>query len=309
MSIGERGITYHSVLSTHDSPLSLRIADINISILSQDPELRIGVDGVAKQFLVKQANPDVVVQASWGNHFVKAKGKKIFDSGALWQLYSENGSYLFRFTSSALGSHPYKVASFNRDFTKGEISLNCSYFDSDQPTYPLEYPLDELLLTNILALGKGVEVHACGVVDTQGRGHLFVGQSETGKTTMARLWENGGGITVLSDDRIILRKADKKIWMYGTPWHGEARLASPLRVPLTKIYLLQKGLKNELIPLKNSDGVGRLFSCSFVPLYNPEAIDFTLSFFNEVIGTTPCFEIRFLPDKKVVEFIKGERFT
>jgi hypothetical protein len=289
--------------SDYCSSLSLRIADINIFILSQDSELKIGVDGAAKQFLVNQANPDATVQASWDNQFAEVKGKKIFDSGALWQAYAENGSYVFRFTSLALGPLPYKVASFNQQFTKGEVSLNRSYFDSDQRIYPLEYPLDELLVVNLLAQGKGVEVHACGIVDSNGNGRLFVGQSEAGKTTMAKLWQNEPGITILSDDRIILCSVDKKIWMYGTPWHGEAMLASPVRVPLTKTYFLQKGLKNELIPLGNSDAVGRLFSCCFVPFYNPEAIDYTLSFFNEVIETVPCSEIRFLPDKRVTEFI------
>jgi hypothetical protein len=287
------------------SSLSLRIADVNISILSQDSELKIGVDGVAKQFLIEQANPDATVQASLDNQLAEVKGKRIFDSESLWQLYCENSSYVFRFTSLALGSLPYKVASFNQDFTKGEISLNRSYFDSEQPIYPLEYPLDELLVINLLAQGKGVEVHACGIVDSNGNGQLFVGQSEAGKTTMAKLWQNEPGITILSDDRIILRKADKKIWMYGTPWHGEAMLASPARVPLTKICFLRKGLKNELIRLRNSAAVGQLISCSFVPFYNPEAIDFTLGFLGEVVETAPCYEFSFFPDKRVVEFIKG----
>jgi hypothetical protein len=309
MSPGERGVNHRSELSTFRPSLSLRIADVNISILSQDSELKIGVDGVAKQFLVNQANPDATVQASWDNQFAEVKGKKIFDSGALWQLYCENSSYIFRFTSLGLGSLPYKVASFNQDFTKGEISLNRSYFDSDQRIYPLEYPLDELLVVNLLAQGKGVEVHACGIRDSRGNGQLFVGQSEAGKTTVAKLWQNEPGIRILGDDRIILRKADKKIWMYGTPWHGEAMLASPARVPLTKIYFLHKGLKNELIPLRNSEAAGRLFSCSFVPFYNHEAVDFTLGFLEEVVEAAPCYEFRFFPDKRVVECIKGERFT
>jgi hypothetical protein len=33
---------------------------------------------------------------------------------------------------------------------------------------------------------------------------------------MARLWKDVPGVTVLSDDRIILRKMDGRIWMFGT---------------------------------------------------------------------------------------------
>jgi len=345
MSPGEQGIGYRSALSPHCSPLSIRIADINISILTQDPELRIGVEGAAKQFLTHsaapspafdgrvkkprsgstlskpkasgraveglatQANPDVMVQARWGDDFKQCRGEKIFDSGALWQLYSENGFYLFRFISQALGSLPYKVAYFNGSFTEGKVFLQRSYFNDKPCIYPLEYPLDELLFINFLALGRGVEVHACGVMDSRGRGHLFVGQSTAGKTTIAKLWEYEPNSTVLSDDRIILRKMDNTIWMYGTPWHGEAMLASPSRAPLTAVYFLEKGQKNELISQKPVNSIGRLFACSFPPFYNRDALDFILTFLEDVVKNVPCYGLRFTPDKRVVEFIKGDRFT
>src|SRR3989449_11671129 len=146
-------------------------------------------------------------------------------------------STLFPYTTlfrSALGPLPYKVASVDRGFTAGEVWLHQPYFPSGLPVHPLEYPLDELLLIHLLAAGRGVEVHACGVVAPNGQGYLFVGQSGAGKTTMARLWQKAqaGGIRILSDDRIILRKSNGTVWMYGTPWHGEAAMACAARAPL-----------------------------------------------------------------------------
>ena len=239
--------------------LKFCIADITFALLTDDPDLKIGVDGAMNKFLVEEVEPDIRVHTKWKDLHMQIDGKMIFDSGALWQIYSENGSYLFRFTSSALGSLPYKVASFNRDFTSGEVSVNRSYFDPDKPIYPLEYPLDELMINNFLARGKGVEVHSCGIVDSQGLGHLFVGQSGAGKSTIARLWPDESDVTILSDDRIILRKKENTIWMYGTPWHGEAGLASPAKAPLTRIYFLKHGEKNELVVQKPSDSISRLF--------------------------------------------------
>ena len=88
----------------------------------------------------------------------------------------------------------------------------------DAAAYPLEYPLDELLIINLLAQGRGVEVHAAGVIDPEGCGHLFLGQSGGGKTTISRLWQGVERAEILSDeDRIILRKEAGRIWMYGTP--------------------------------------------------------------------------------------------
>jgi hypothetical protein len=202
-----------------------------------------------------------------------------------------------------LGPVPYKVASFDREFTSGEVCLHHPYFPLRPPLYPLDYPLDELLLVNLLAQGRGVDVHACGAVDSKGNGHLFVGQSGAGKTTLARLWQNQSGITIFSDDRIILRREGTALWMYGTPWHGEAELASPGRAPITRVYFLSKGIKNELVPLRKSDAASRLFACSFPPFYSREGLDFTLSFLEEVVKKIPCYELRFLPDERAAEFI------
>jgi len=285
----------------------LQIADITCSIASADPSVELRIEGATQSFFVPEIDPDITIEARWsdlsGN---KYEGPKLFDSGALWQLHQVDGVFVFSFTSQVFGPIPYKVALLKKDFSTGEVLLHRPYFHADQSLYPLGYPLDELLFTNFLALGKGTEVHACGVMDSQGRGHLFVGQSTAGKTTMARLWENQPEVKVLSDDRIILRRMGSKIWMYGTPWHGEAMLASPSRAPLTAVYFLEKGKKNKLVAQKASDSISRLFTCSFPPFYNRDALDFTLTFLEDVVKNVPCSELKFTPDKKVVEFIKGE---
>ncbi len=274
-------------------------------MISVDPSLKIRVEGAIQDFLVQKAAVDIIMEAKWSNltSFV-IKGKRLFDSGALWQLYHHDGEFLFSFTSSALGVNPYKVVRMKKDFSKGEVLLHREYFQTDQPVYPLEYPLDELLFTNFLALGRGAEVHACGVVDSLGRGHLFVGQSGAGKTTIAKLLQDESKAIVLSDDRIVLRKLGNKIWMYGTPWHGDAQLASPVGTPLHRVCFLARGEENQLIPQKSSQSIARLFSSSFLPFYNSAGLDFTLSFFEEVVKAVPCFELRFLPDKRVFRFLE-----
>ncbi|MGQ9645213.1 MAG: hypothetical protein ACUVWO_01580 [Thermodesulfobacteriota bacterium] len=298
-----------SVLMTHPSLLLFRVADVNIELLSSDSALQIGLEGAMKEFVVEERKPDITIQAIWNDLSETTKGKLIFDSGDLWKLYSDNGDYCFRFTSPIMGAHPYKMATFSREFDSGEISLHKSYFNQNQPTYPLEYPLDELMINNFLARGKGVEVHACGILNSQGQGCLFLGQSAAGKTTMAKLWVDEPNVEVLSDDRIILRRMGNKTWMYGTPWHGEAMLASPNRAPLSAIYFLEKGSQNELIPQKTSDSISRLFACSFPPFYNRDALEFTLGFLEDVVSGVHCWELRFTPDKRVVDLIQEERFT
>jgi hypothetical protein len=160
--------------------------------------------------------------------------------------------------------------------------------------------LDELLLLNLLSQGRGAEIHGCGVVDAAGHGHLFAGQSGAGKSTMARLWQERKDARVLSDDRIVLRKANGKIWIYGTPWHGDAGSAAAARAPLSRIYFLRHEQENELIPTREAEAVGRLLACSFPPFYSPKGLRFTLGFLEEVVKAVGCFELGFVPDERVI---------
>jgi len=281
----------------------MRVADITFHLTADSPDMEIQPEGAMKKFIVSQRKPDVAIQTLWGDPSQKSFGKKIFDSGALWQLYQENGSYLFRFASPIIGPHPYKMASFNKEFTRCEILLNRSSFKPEQPVHPLEYPLDELTVTHFLATREGVEVHACGVLVPPGEAYLFIGQSGAGKTTMAKLWQKVDRVKILSDDRIVLRKKNRGIWMYGTPWHGEAEIASPEKGHLTKIFFLRHGEKNEIVPLTKTETVSRLFTSSFPPFYHQQAIECIWAFFNEVVKTIPCYELRFLPNEQAVEFI------
>jgi len=304
--IEDGGLKVHSSVLSPER-LCIRIADITITLTSESPGLTLGVGEIMNRFVVDETAPDIQIRAAWGDLYEDNGGEKIFDSGSSWQLYAESGSYRFVCTSPAFGSIPFKVARFHRDFTAGEVYLHRPYWPSRYPLYPLEYPLDELLMMNLLARGRGVEVHACGVVDADGRGQLFLGQSGAGKSTMARLWQKTGMAQILSDDRIILRERGNRLWMYGTPWHGEAEMACPERAPLTGLFFLRQGQSNALTPQRSAEAVARLFACSFPLFYSREALDFTLRFLERTVTSVPCYDLAFVPDAGVVEFISGLR--
>src|SRR5271165_991870 len=211
-------------------------------------DVRLGPDLVG--FESEPSIADIEVGVEWAASLQATPGKPRFDSGAVWTLFAKGSDELrFDFTSPTLGNKPYKRMYADASFRNARIVLNRELLNHHAHALPLEYPTDELLITNYLANGLGVEVHGCGLVDFETGGHLFLGHSGAGKSTTARLWQSLRRPEILSDDRIILRLQDDGLWMHGTPWHGEARFAAPGKVRVNRIFVLQHGRRNEITPM------------------------------------------------------------
>ena len=72
-----------------------------------------------------------------------------------------------------------------------------------------------------------ISLHAAAVV-LSGSAYLFMGQSGTGKSTHARLWQQCfPGCLLLNDDNPMLRLHDGQVWAYGTPWSGKTPCYRP----------------------------------------------------------------------------------
>jgi hypothetical protein len=163
--------------------------------------------------------------------------------------------------------------------------------------------MTEILMVNLLSRGRGVLLHACGVATIGGRGHLFVGVSGAGKSTLANLWRRRSDVVVLSDDRVIVRRRGEEFWAHGTPWHGDAKLASPVAVPLERIYVIEHAEENRAVPLKPVDAASRLLVRAFPTYWDAEGMAFTLQLLGQLSQAVPCYELGFVPDQSVIDFV------
>lgn len=270
--------------------------------------LEIAPGRASVPFVVRRGTPDVRIDVSARDlaRDPDEEGARacLFDSGGAWRLYRHDEGFLYRVFSSTLADVPYKIAIFSEDFRRGRIVLHRPFFTGDAPVDPLEYPLDELLVISLLARGRGVEVHACGVADGDAAGYLFVGQSGAGKSTMARLWLAERDAVILSDDRVVLRAADDGVWMYGTPWHGEEPLAAPRRARLDRVFFLHHHHAHEIAPVRRADAVARLFAASFLPFHDRAAVAFTMELLEAIVGRVRGFDLRFTPASTVLDIIR-----
>lgn len=278
----------------------LRIAGMTIALRCADEAIAWEWNAPTQRFLVPPSTPDVDITVRAGAPS-SPPGELLFESGGVWRLFRDDGGYRIECRAELFGAAPYRVACFDETFTRGTIFVtpNAAHVN------PLEYPLDEVLLSHLLGRGRGAELHSCGVIDRHGRGHLFVGVSGAGKTTTARLWGDDAA-TIVSDDRVIVREDEGRMWIYGTPWHGEAELSAATRAPLTGVYLLVQSETNELRALSDAEAVVRLFRCTFPLFHDPTAVDFTLSFFARLASMVPVRELRFTRDANVADLVPRE---
>jgi hypothetical protein len=278
----------------------VRIGDISLSLVSRGDD-GISLDPGLEAFRARSSSPDICLDVSWQSG-LRARQQPIFDSQSLWTLFRDDGDFVFNFTSQLLGPHPYKCLRIDGNFHAGEMVLSREALEVFRPVCPLEYPADELLITNYLAHhGLGVEVHGCGLIDGETGGHLFLGHSGAGKSTSTRLWQSLRNAEILSDDRIILRLHDGELWMYGTPWHGEAALASPNKAKLNRIFILRHGDENKVSALSASQAVGELFARGFPPFHSAAGLERSIEFLHAVVEAVPCYEFRFLPDASAIQ--------
>lgn len=260
-------------------------------------------------FQVSPVSPDLNIRIEWTDRLASSAAPPLFDSGATWILYENEPGLRFDFITPALGSQPYKRLLVDRGFRLASLQMSEESFKKFCLTAkPLEYPLDELLIMHRLTQERAIELHGVGIVGPNGASNLFLGHSGAGKSTTARLWSDLHKVNILSDDRIIVRE-DKvrdgasEIFMYGTPWHGEAHFALPDRAPLQRILVLEHGHGNALTRLSPSQAVAELFARAFVPFHRHEYVDHALAFLQHVAGSIPCYRYSFEPDERAVDTI------
>ena len=285
---------------------TFRIGEVALGICGDDT-LTQDFGPQVELFRVEEAHCDVEITLQWAEELPPPHGNLLFDSGSVWKLYDdiagEHGDMIFDFASPVVSPHPYKRLHVDRDFRKALLLMNRSCFPEGSYCNPLEYPLDELVVMHRLGRERGVEVHAAGMRDSVGNGYLFIGHSGAGKSTTTRLWREHREVTILSDDRIILRKHDGQVWMHGTPWHGEAAFAAPEKSKIDKLFILEHAPHNRITQLRGSQAVGELMARSFLPFYDGPALESTMAFLEEIVETIPCYRLEFLPDSSAVDAV------
>jgi uncharacterized Fe-S cluster-containing radical SAM superfamily protein len=227
---------------------------------------------------------------------------------APWAIYRKGSSWIY------LGISPqdddpsiHRVAVFNDDHTRLRVyndeTRTQSWRDGGISSLTM-FPTDQIMLSRVLADRGGCFLHSGGVV-LNGKGFLFVGHSEAGKSTTMKLLEGRG--EVLCDDRNIVRRAPGGGFrVYGTWSHGEVPIVSSANAPLAAILFLRQSKENRIDPLTDRAAARReLLGTIIKPFVTADWWHKSLDTIEHIAKEVPCYEMRFDKSGAIVPEIEA----
>jgi hypothetical protein len=221
-------------------------------------------------------------------------GYRIKKSDNFWSIYKHRSDLFIKTIFPYTNCEKEGYLRFTLNSRSWDLFLPEGINNAD----PLEYPLDGLILYYLTVMNGDIMVHASGVSHA-GKGYLFSGISGKGKTTIARLWDNAGG-KVIHDDRLIIRRTGDKYMMYNTPVYVNDK---PDGAPLTRIFLIEHGTENMMIPVSGAKAVSLMLANCIQHNWNPEIIARLMGSVSIMSSELQVAKLKFLPDRSIIDYI------
>ena len=263
-----------------------------------------------KQFEVKAPGKDMV---HLHHHFhlldigKSEPGKKIYEK-APWAIYKGDNQFTYVWTPSSENSNGFRRAAvFSLDHTQGVIyndDINHGAFNAGNIGSLTLFPTDQILLARLLGDRNGCVFHSTAMI-MNGKGLLFVGHSEAGKSTMSLMMKHRA--TLLCDDRNIVKKEAKGFKLFGTWSHGDVEDVSSDSADLRAICFLKQAKENSLVRIEDRKIIlQKLLACLIKPFVSKMWWNNTLDLISEIVRGVPCYEFSFDKSGRVAEVLENE---
>ncbi len=296
--------------------LCITIAGLTICITAHDTGLDLLVPPSYQSFLQSEyssnthifrnlgennsdLNSRLVLEAKTDPIIFNDAERKLLYRSENWELWSSQNECQYTFIAPRL--IPPRQIITDTSFKFGEVSGNFSDIP-ESLLFPLE-GLDIRLFSNWLANFGDVILHAAGVC-VDGRGYCFPAPSGYGKSTLLKQLVKHDNILALGEDQVILRLKNDQFWIYGTPWHENPDLCSPLGVPLKGFFFLERNGTQNIKPMATIDSLASLIQNAFIPFYRRETLTNILENLSVAVKNVPSWRLDYKLGTNVWELIQ-----
>lgn len=224
----------------------------------------------------------------------------------LWRLYETDAGLLLESLDTKT-HQPCARALITKDFSHVDLWTLGEETASVLGWVPMKIlnPIVEVCLLTRLAREGGLLLHSAGVLAPTG-GYLFTGASGAGKSTLSGFFDTRGA-SVLSDERMIIRKSGETFVMHGTPWVGSGAYAKNESGPLTELFCISHGPQHQIENLSPGAVLARLLPQCFLPHWDRTAMESTLAFLSDLIRHVPCRSLAWTKQPDIVDYIQNQR--
>ena len=297
--------------------IKLKIADVIIELRSQFrmKPLDGTYDWPYKKFIHRtKKNPGIILHIKiMANPPLFYRSERIFAtihpiSGETnWSLFKKEEGYI-------LVQHVSKKtqwAILNKGFSKGTVYIPPDKKNASWKLEDMIHNFLQIILINYLSRREGIFVHSVGLKDVDKRGLLFAGPTRSGKSTTARLWHDHSRAKILNDDRIVIRKAQDKFYIFSTPWHGDFNeyfKSSPDKAELKNIFFIYQSPENKIKRLRPKEAYRYLYPNIFPAFWNKESLARQMNLCWDLVSFIASCRLGFKKDKSVISIVRSSRY-
>jgi len=293
----------------HKIPIT--IADILIELTSPLSATELGIEPLFGPFIGAAENPLARLSLRWeeSQNPPKPRGELIYDPGSTWKMYYDGSDYYASLTNYNEEQTVQNQSLLRANPAWDDLILTepCIFRPSSgragRNLINIIRAGGLILRTAVLFTG-GLVFHA-SCLDDNGKGIVFVGPSDIGKSTQLKLWSNAPGVIPMEDDRTVVRVNGSKATCYGTPWKSARLTPQNHAAPLAALIVLEQAPENEITRLSPAQAASLLTARAFLPYWDAALMRRAMTNLNAILASVPVYRLRNKPGKETIPLVRS----
>lgn len=147
------------------------------------------------------------------------------------------------------------------------------------------------VICNYIIEHSGFFLH-CSCLKYHDEAIIFTAPSGTGKSTHAALWRKhfGDEITMINDDKPLVREKDGRFFIYGTPWNGKHGIGENTSAPVRAVVFLSQAPENTAAQVTPIEALSLLLQQTVLPS-EKAMLSMLLDMLGRMVETVPMYRL------------------
>lgn len=220
-----------------------------------------------------------------------------------WKIYAHDNTTIYK-GQTETSDDPWIIMKVSNDYSLVEVFHKDAgaFLAGDLHTITMSTN-DQILFGRAFPEKGGILFHGAGI-SIGGNGAVFLGHSGAGKTTTVEMLDQRLDMTVLCDDRIIIRDTQDGV-LLGGKWHyGKHPTVSSETAELKAIFIVNQSEENKVIPITGmKDKMKNLVHFLINPLTDQTWWNNVFTVIEGVLETVPVYQLHRDLSGKVADLV------